>query len=144
MGPGLWVRVGAARGMGGHVVVLVGLLGRSGVGACPNLPQRPPGPGSAAKKIPEYQRFFSRASARSGPLWQIWTTRAAADLREGRHEPASGRGERPQRRDVHFAFESAVPTVILESKMHLSTRKGPVAAVADRGADRPGTSPVTW
>ena len=164
------VRVGAVWGMDGRGVVLAGLLWRSGVGACPNLPQRRPGPGSAAKKSAEYQRFFSRAPARSGPLWQIWTTLAAADPREppgraprtgrwpgqasGRAAPgrattttgtpASERGPQatetaspddPRRRNVHFALESAVPTVILECKMHLSTRKGPAAAAADRDDD---------
>ena len=59
-------------------MVLVGLLWRLGAGACPNLPQRRPEPGSAAKKSAEYQRFFSRAPARSRPLWQIWTTGATA------------------------------------------------------------------
>ena len=56
----------------------MGLLGRPGAGACPNLPQRRSGPGSAAKKSAEYQRFSSGVPARSGPLWQIWTTGAAA------------------------------------------------------------------
>ena len=63
------------------VVVRVGLLGRSGVGACPNLPQRRPGPGSTAVKSAEYQRFSSRVPARSGPLWQIWTTQPLRRLR---------------------------------------------------------------
>ena len=104
---GSGARVGAVWGMDGRGVVLVGLLWRSGAGACPNLPQRRPGPGSAAKKSAEYQRFFSRAPARSGPLWQIWTTRVAANPREGRHGPVGGRdrplggppqaGRRPQR-----------------------------------------------
>ena len=53
--------------------MLVGLLGRSGVGSCPNLPQRRSGPGWVAEETAEYQRFFSRAPTRSGPLWQIWT-----------------------------------------------------------------------
>ena len=167
---GSGARVGAVWGMDGRGVVLVGLLGRSGAGACPNLPQRRPAAVSAAKKSAEYQRFFSRAPARSGPLWQIWTTLAAADPREppgrapravrwpgqasGRAAPgrattttgtpASERGPQatetaspddPRRRNVHFALESAVPTVILECKMHLSTRKGPAAATADRDDD---------
>ena len=37
--------------VGGRGVVRVGLLGRSGSGGCPNLLQRRPGPGSAARKI---------------------------------------------------------------------------------------------
>ena len=52
--------------------------GRSGAGACPNLLQRRPGPGSTAEESAEYQRFSSGAPARSGPLQQIWTTGAAA------------------------------------------------------------------
>ena len=91
---GSGARVGAVWGMDGRGVVLVGLLGRSGAGACPNLPQRRPAAVSAAKKSAEYQRFFSRAPARSGPLWQIWTTRVAANPREGRHGPVGGR-DRP-------------------------------------------------
>ena len=104
---GSGARVGAVWGMDGRGVVLVGLLGRSGAGACPNLPQRRPAAVSAAKKSAEYQRFFSHAPARSGPLWQIWTTRVAANPREGRHGPVGGRdrplggppqaGRRPQR-----------------------------------------------
>ena len=34
------------------------------------------------------------------------------------------RSGRPFRRDVHFALESAVPTVILECKMHISASRG--------------------
>ena len=63
---------------GGVCVVLVGLLWRPGAGACPNLPQRRSGPGSAVRRSAEYQRFFSRAPARSGPLWQIRTNGATA------------------------------------------------------------------
>ena len=74
----------ARKAGGGIEVVRVGLLGRSGAGACPNLLQRHPGPGSAAKEIAEYQRFSSLAPARSGPLQQIWTNGAAAGIREGR------------------------------------------------------------
>ncbi len=69
-------------------VVLVGLLGRPGAGTCPHLPQRRPGPGSAANETAEYQRFSSGVPARSGPLWQIWTTGAAAGP-VGRASPAS-------------------------------------------------------
>ncbi len=71
-------------------VVLLGLLGRPGAGTCPHLPQRRPGPGSVVNETAEYQRFFSRVPARSGPLWQIWTTGAAAGP-VGRASPASAR-----------------------------------------------------
>ncbi len=40
----------------------------------------------------------------------------------------------PPRRNVHFAFEWAVPTVILECKMHISAKKPP--------APRPGSVEV--
>ena len=64
--------------------------GWSGAGACPNLLQRRPGPGPTARGSAEYQRFFSRAPARWGPLQQIRTNRAAADPREGRRGPPGG------------------------------------------------------
>ena len=69
----------AAAGMGGRGVVRVGLLGRPGARACPNLPQRRPAAGSAARRSAEYQRFSSDAPARSGPLQQIWTTDLPVD-----------------------------------------------------------------
>ena len=56
---------------GAGAVGRVGLLGRSEAGSCPNLPQRHPGPGSTARRSPEYQRFSSGTPARSGPLQQI-------------------------------------------------------------------------
>ena len=84
----------ARRRGGARAVVRVGLLRRSGAGACPNLLQRHPGPGSAARRSAEYQRSSSGAPVRSGPLQQIWTTRAAegrtaaaADAPIGRTDP---------------------------------------------------------
>ena len=65
-----WERAGAE-------AARMGLLGRSGAGACPDLLQRRSGPGEVANESAEYQRFFSRAPARSGPLQQIWTNGAA-------------------------------------------------------------------
>ena len=114
----------------------MGLLGQSGAGACPNLPQRRPEPGSAADESAEYQRFSFGASVESGSLGQIWTTRAAADPREARRGPLHGRRPRrsprsragplrPERRDVHFALERALLTAHLECKMHISTSTGP-------------------
>ena len=82
--------------VGGRGVVRVGLLGRSGAGACPNLLQRRPATGSAARRSAEYQRSSSGAPARSGPLQQIWTN-GAATAREGRRESGGGRGGRPDR-----------------------------------------------
>ena len=109
----------------------VGLLGRSGTGVCPNLLQRRPGPGSAANKSAGYQRFSFNASARSGPLQQIWTNDApTGPCTDG------GRGDHPAHapeppppgpgcRNVHFALERALLTAYLESKMHISTSAGP-------------------
>ncbi len=74
----------------GVCVGRVGLLWRPGAGTCPHLPQRRPGPGSAANETAEYQRFSSGVPARSGPLWQIWTTGAAAGP-VVRASPASAR-----------------------------------------------------
>ena len=48
-------------------------------GACPNLLQRRPATGSAARRTAEYQRFSFGAPARSGPLQQIWTTDPPVD-----------------------------------------------------------------
>ena len=77
----------ARRRRGASAVIRVGLLGRLGAGVCPNLLQRRPGPGSAARRSAEYQRFSSGAPARSGPLQQIRTTCAATALEEGIREP---------------------------------------------------------
>ena len=70
-------------------MVRAGLLGRSGAGACPNLLQRRPGPGSASRKSAEYRRFSSHAPARSGPSQQIRTIGAARGPLQGR--PPLGR-----------------------------------------------------
>ena len=85
--------------------------------------------------------------ARSGPirafvadLDNLAPSRAPGGAATGRPAtttgtPASERGPRAaspaspdaaRRRDVHFALESAVPTVTFECKMHLSTRKRPM------------------
>ena len=57
------------------------------------------------------------------------TLRDAPDHREPREERRGAdatTADAARRRDVHFALESAVPTVTFECKMHLSTRKGPM------------------
>ena len=112
----------------------MGLLGRSGAGACPNLLQRGSGPGSAARRSAEYQRFAFYASARSGPLQQIWTTRAAAGS-DGDHDERSDRlaGPAPPRapkralrtRKCSSNRRSRVQNAPLESEMHISTSRGP-------------------
>ena len=78
-------------------------------GACPNLLQRRSGPGSTTEESAEYQRFFSCAPARPGPLQQIWTTRAAAGPGRGAASrtttmtstPAIGRGPRERPPGAH-------------------------------------------
>ncbi len=75
---GPWVGIVMMARPGGRGVVRMGLLGRSGAGACPNLLQRRSTAGSAAEKSAEYQRFSSRIPARSEPLQQIWTNGAPA------------------------------------------------------------------
>ena len=118
---------------GGREVVRVGLLGRSGAGACPNLLQRRPAAGSAASRSAKYQRLSSGVLVGFGPLQQIRTTDAAAGPGRGAASRAEAAAGAPGRRDARFALESAVPTVILECKMHISTRRRPVAVLADRG-----------
>ena len=83
----------------------MGLLGRSGAGACPDLLQRRSGPGEAANESAEYQRFFSRAPARSGPLQQIWTNGAPADPCAD-----SGRGDHPDPRAPRRALRTRAGT----------------------------------
>ena len=170
---------GAPRGEPLDAMGRVGILKRSGARACPNLLQRRPATGSTTRRSAEYQRFFSRAPARSGPLQQIWTNGAASgpsprggrrldgdhdehpDGRMGSRErrpaastsldprarllevrargssdvlggyptisrtaaPAHSAPWTPRRRNVHFALESAVPTVVLECEMRVSARK---------------------
>ena len=126
-----WERAGAE-------AVRMGLLGRSGAGACPDLLQRRSGPGEAANESAEYQRFFSRAPARSGPLQQIWTNGAPADPCAD-----SGRGDHPDPRAPRRALRTRAGTfnrtsrgrnAPLESIMHISTSTGPTRS---RGRPRP-------
>ena len=79
-------------------VVRVGLLGRPRAGVCPNLLQRRPATGSAARRSAEYQRSSSGVPARSGPLQQIWTTGAAMGSGRGGHGPDGDHDGRPDDR----------------------------------------------
>ena len=125
-------------------VVLVGLLWRSGSGACPNLLQRRPGPGSAAIRTAEYQRFFSGAPARSVPLQQIWTNRAAMDPGMG----GTGRDDGPL--DAPLTPRRALRTRTCSSNRHSRVQS---ARLDEEGAgrgrrgprrrSRSGTSSVT-
>ena len=101
----------------------MGLLGRSGAGACPNLPQRRSGPGSAARRSAEYQRFSFGAPARSGSLWQIWTTCAAAGPSEGRRRADSGRGGRPPDAETCISHSKA-QFQSLFSRVKCTSRRG--------------------
>ena len=80
----------------------VGLVVSAGAGACPNLPQRRSGPVSTVSGGAEYQRFFSRAPARSGPLWQIWTNGVRGPVGEGVRGSGGGHCGRPDDRGDHF------------------------------------------
>ena len=86
-----------AEGADEVMVRRVGLLGLAGARMCPNLLQRRLGPGSAARRSAEYQRFSSRTPMESRPLQQIWTTGATADLSE-----AAGVAP-PDRKIIHRA-----------------------------------------
>ena len=85
------------RGQDVIMVRRVGLLGLAGARMCPNLLQRRLGPGSAARRSAEYQRFSSRTPMESRPLQQIWTTGATADL-----SGAAGAAP-PDRKIIHRA-----------------------------------------
>ena len=119
----------------------MGLLGRSGAGACPDLLQRRSGPGEAANESAEYQRFFSRAPARSGPLQQIWTNGAPADpCADG------GRGDHPDRRAPRRALRTRAGTFNRTSRgrnarldEHRADPPPPPRAGPDRRRPRPPT-----
>ena len=127
-------------GVGGHGVILVGLLGRTGAGACPDLLQRRLAAGSALSRSAEYQRFSPCTPARSGPLQQIWTTCAAAvaaeDPPEGRRGPGGGRGRRSltPRRALRTRKCSSNRCSRVQNA-HLGEEVAGVAILADRGAD---------
>ena len=127
-------------GVGGHGVILVGLLGRTGAGACPDLLQRRLAAGSALSRSAEYQRFSPCTPARSGPLQQIWTTCAAAvaaeDPPEGRRGPGGGRGGRSltSRRALRTRKCSSNRCSRVQNA-HLGEEVAGVAILADRGAD---------
>ena len=127
-------------GVGGQGVILVGLLGRTGAGACPDLLQRRLAAGSALSRSAEYQRFSPCTPARSGPLQQIWTTCAAAvaaeDPPEGRRGPGGGRGGRSltPRRALRTRKCSSNRCSRVQNA-HLGEEVAGVAILADRGAD---------
>ena len=134
----------SARGGSGRVillcVVLVGLLWRLGAGACPNLPQRRPGPMSAVSGGAEYQRFFSRAPARSGSLWQIWT-----HPRPGRHhKPHAPHSDTPRItflvRRTHCLLRLFQSATLLHPPLYEKReRSGGLRSVADgKGRSRRG------
>ena len=127
-------------GVGGHGVILVGLLGRTGTGACPDLLQRRLAAGSALSRSAEYQRFSPCTPARSGPLQQIWTTCAAAVAAEGppegRRGPGCGRGGRSltPRRALRTRKCSSNRCSRVQNA-HLDEEGAGGAVLADRGAD---------
>ena len=127
-------------GVGGHGVILVGLLGRTGAGACPDLLQRRLAAGSALSRSAEYQRFSPCTPARSGPLQQIWTTCAAAvaaeDPPEGRRGPGGGRGgySLTPRRALRTRKCSSNRCSRVQNA-HLGEEVAGGAVLVDRGAD---------
>ena len=100
----------------------MGLLWRSGSGACPNLLQRRPRPGSVA----EYQRFFSDAPARSGPLQQILTNRADMDPGMG----GTGRDDGPL--DAPLTPRRALCTRKCSSNRHFRVQNAHLGEEAGR------------
>ena len=71
------------------------LPGARGSAGCQNLPQRPRSGRGAREESLIFRAFLRGRSRPGGPLWQIWTTRAAAGPCEGCRGPAGGRGGRP-------------------------------------------------
>jgi len=139
-------------GVGGHGVILVGLLGRTGAGACPDLLQRRLAAGSALSRSAEYQRFSPCTPARSGPLQQIWTTCAAEGPPEGRRGPGGDRGGHSltPRRALRTRKCSSNRCSRVQNA-HLGEEGAGVAILADRGADpapehlrRPGEKDASY
>ena len=139
-------------GVGGHGMILVGLLGRTGTGACPDLLQRRLAAGSALSRSAEYQRFSPCTPARSGPLQQIWTTCAAEGPPEGRRGPGCGRGGRSltPRRALRTRKCSSNRCSRVQNA-HLGEEGAGVAVLADRDADpapehlrRPGEKDASY
>ena len=139
-------------GVGGHGMILVGLLGRTGTGACPDLLQRRLAAGSALSRSAEYQRFSPCTLARSGPLQQIWTTCAAEGPPEGRRGPGCGRGGRSltPRRALRTRKCSSNRCSRVQNA-HLGEEGAGVAVLADRDADpapehlrRPGEKDASY
>ena len=118
---------------GGREVVRVGLLGRSGAGrvriCCKDVPRRDRRR-AEARNINDYPPAPWWDSGLCNRFGQPTPPRAPGRGAASRAEAAAGA---PGRRDARFALEGAVPTVILECKMHISTRRRPVAVLADRG-----------
>ena len=124
----------ARKARDGTEVVLVGLLRRSGAGACPDLLQRRSAAGSVAIRSAEYQRFSSRTPTESGPLQQIWTTCAATVLREGRpragrrpwraHQRSCGPRRRSIGRRSHGPAGPSTPRTPQELPPHQETHPG--------------------
>ena len=115
---------------GAGAVGRVGSLGRSEAGSCPNLPQRHPGPGSTARRSPEYQRFFSGTPARSGSLQQIWTNGAATGSGEGDHDGRSDNqagpaGTPPEPARTRPGGSATTALATLATRSASPTRTGP-------------------
>ena len=64
--------------------------------------------------------------------------------RDGQHGSRRRPPGRPRRRDVHFALESAVPTVILECKVHPSSAKRTSRRGRGRSAGRLTRGPAGY
>ena len=129
------------RGRDEVMVRRVGLLGLAGARMCPNLLQRRLGPGSAARRSAEYQRFSSRTPMESRPLQQIWTTGATADLSE-----AAGVAP-PDRKIIHRAVmrvrdAGTAPPSPSSSPLTPTPSPSPTTSPGPRPRDRRCTAPT--
>ena len=109
--------------------------GQSAATGCPNLPQRRPAARSAANETAEYQRFFSRAPARSGSLWQIWTNGVRGPVGEGVRGSGGGRCGRPDDRGDHFDDTAGPAGALVREGPRHPARSWPPEPV-------PGASPI--
>ena len=113
----------------------------AGARMCPNLLQRRLGPGSAARRSAEYQRFSSRTPMESRPLQQIWTTGATADLSE-----AAGVAP-PDRKIIHRAVmrvrdAGTAPPSPSSSPLTPTPSPSPTISPGPRPRDRRCTAPT--
>ena len=115
--------VGAVKGMGGHVMVLVGLLGLVWAGRVQICHKGAPSRDRPRRKARNINDFLRAFRLDGGPLWQIWTIRAAASPRKGRHGPVDDHDGHPGERTGPTGRDAGLPGCRPTLKRALRTRK---------------------